>query len=128
MWQEFKKFGLKGNVMDLAIGVIIGAAFSKIVTSLVNDIITPIVGILLGGIDISKLSIDFYKAHITYGAFLQSVVDFFIVAFSIFFFVRLIQQFKRKEQKPSAPKTDPQELLLREIRDILKEQNVERGQ
>lgn len=119
MWAEFKKFALKGNVLDLAVAVIIGAAFGKIVTSLVNDIIMPIVGLATFGEDFSKLS---YKA-IKYGVFLQSVVDFFITAFAIFLFIKLITRFKKKkeEEKAVAPKPDLKEELLIEIRDLLKE-------
>ncbi|MDQ0245415.1 large conductance mechanosensitive channel [Bacillus fengqiuensis] len=127
MWQEFKKFAVKGNVIDLAVGVIIGAAFGKIVTSLVNDLIMPLVGLLLGGIDFSNLSVKFGKAVIKYGAFLQTVVDFFIIAFSVFLFVRFYQKLQRKEaEEPSAssvpPLTKDQELLA-EIRDLLKHQS-----
>ena len=96
MWSEFKKFALKGSVLDLAVGVIIGGAFGKIVSSLVADLIMPIVGLLLGGVDFSSLSITYGKAVINYGAFLQTVVDFFIIAFSIFLFIRLISRFKKK--------------------------------
>ena len=98
MWSEFKKFALKGNVLDLAVGVIIGGAFGKIVSSLVADLIMPIIGLLLGGVDFSGLSITYRKAVINYGAFLQTVVDFFIIAFSIFLFIRLLNRFKKKEE------------------------------
>src|SRR5690606_17899883 len=123
MWNEFKKFALKGNVLDLAVGVIIGAAFGKIVTSLVNDIIMPIIGLIAGGVDFSALT---YKlsgnAELKYGAFIQTVFDFFIIAFSIFIFVRIISRFKKKEEaQPAAPQTDKKEELLAEIRDLLKE-------
>lgn len=122
MWNEFKQFALKGNVLDLAVGVIIGGAFGKIVSSLVKDIIMPLVGLLLGRINLSKLSVTFGKAHLNYGLFLQEVVDFFIVAFSIFLFIKFINRFKRKEEKQTeAAKTDTQETLLKEIRDLLKE-------
>jgi large conductance mechanosensitive channel len=121
MLSEFKKFALKGNVLDLAIGVIIGGAFGKIVSSLVADLIMPIVGLLLGGVDFSSLSITYGKAVINYGAFLQTVVDFFIIAFSIFLFIRLISRFKKKEEvTESAPVIDAKEELLTEIRDLLK--------
>src|SRR5437773_640389 len=98
MWSEFKKFALKGTVLVLAVGVVIGGAFEKIVTSLVSDIIMPIVGLLLGGVDFSKLSFSYGDAVIKYGAFIQTVVDFFIIAFSIFLFIRLISRFKKKEE------------------------------
>lgn len=118
MWEEFKKFALKGNVLDLAVGVIIGAAFGKIVTSLVNDIIMPIVGLVTFGEDFSNLA---YKA-IKYGAFLQAVVNFFITAFAIFLFIKLITRFKKKkEEEKVEPKPDLKEELLIEIRDLLKE-------
>jgi large conductance mechanosensitive channel len=121
MLSEFKKFALKGNVLDLAVGVIIGGAFGKIVSSLVADLIMPIVGLLLGGVDFSSLSIIYGKAVINYGAFLQTVVDFFIIAFSIFLFIRLISRFKKKEEvTESAPVIDAKEELLTEIRDLLK--------
>lgn len=127
MWQEFKKFAVKGNVIDLAVGVIIGAAFGKIVTSLVNDLIMPLVGLLLGGIDFSNLSVKVGDAVIKYGAFLQTVVDFFIIAFSVFLFVRFYQKLQRKEAEelsaPSVPPLTKDQELLAEIRDLLKHQN-----
>ncbi|MEH7386954.1 large conductance mechanosensitive channel protein MscL [Bacillus sp. JJ1521] len=124
MLNEFKKFALKGNVIDLAVGVIIGGAFGKIVSSLVNDIIMPLVGFLLGGVDVSKASIPFNGEAIMYGAFLQTVVDFLIISFSIFLFVRFFQRFKKnEEEKPAAePSPTKEEQLLTEIRDLLKEQ------
>lgn len=123
MLQEFKKFALKGNVLDLAIGVIIGGAFGKIVTSLVNDVIMPILGLLLGGIDFTNLKITVKDATIRYGAFMQSVVDFLIIAFSIFIFIKAINRFKKKQEEkpPVPPEPTKEELLLTEIRDILKE-------
>lgn len=124
MLQEFKKFALKGNVLDLAIGVIIGGAFGKIVTSLVNDVLMPIIGLLLGGVDFSGLQMTIGDAAIKYGAFIQSIVDFVIIAFSIFLFIKAINRFKKKEEeKPAAPSApSKEEVLLAEIRDILKEQ------
>ena len=106
MWNEFKKFAIRGNVIDLAVGVIIGGAFGKIVSSLVNDIIMPLVGLLLGGIDFSNLSWKVGKAVVKYGAFIQTVVDFLIIAFSIFLFVKLINKLyervkKQEEMSPS---------------------------
>ncbi|MFE8697298.1 large conductance mechanosensitive channel protein MscL [Cytobacillus sp. FJAT-53684] len=124
MWNEFKKFALKGNVLDLAVGVIIGAAFGKIVSSLVDDIIMPLVGLLVGGgIDFSKLSFIVGDAEVKYGSFIQTVVDFLIVAFSIFIFVRIInKRFRLKEKEAqAAPQVDKKEVLLTEIRDLLKE-------
>ena len=121
MLSEFKKFALKGNVLDLAVGVVIGGAFGKIVASLVADLIMPIVGLLLGGVDFSNLSFTYGDAIIKYGSFLQTVVDFFIIAFSIFLFIRLISRFKKKEEvTESAPVIDTKEELLTEIRDLLK--------
>lgn len=122
MWSEFKKFALKGNVLDLAVGVIIGGAFGKIVSSLVEDLIMPLVGLLLGGVDFSKLAFTFQDANIKYGAFLQTVVDFLIIAFSIFIFIRLLNRFKKKEEeKPAVIVVDTKEEILKEIRDLLKE-------
>lgn len=124
MWNEFKQFALKGNVLDLAIGVIIGGAFGKIVTSLVQDVLMPLIGLLLGGVKFTNLSIKFGKEALKYGLFLQSVVDFFIISFSIFLFIKLINRFKRKEEeevKEEITKTASQEELLMEIRDLLKE-------
>lgn len=124
MWNEFKKFALRGNVLDLAVGVIIGAAFGKIVSSLVDDIIMPLVGVLIGsGIDFSDLALPIGNAEIKYGAFIQTVVDFLIIAFSIFVFIRIInKRFRQKEEEvQAAPKVDKKEELLAEIRDLLKE-------
>ena len=120
---EFKEFISKGNVFDMAIGVIIGNAFSKIVTSLVNDIFTPIIGLLIGGLNFSTLSIKVKEATIAYGAFIQNVIDFLIVATCIFVVVKLINKFKRKqiEETPATVKSD-EVLLLEEIRDLLKKQ------
>ncbi|EHB64017.1 large conductance mechanosensitive channel protein MscL [Paenibacillus lactis] len=123
--KEFKAFALKGNVLDLAIGVIIGAAFGKIVSSLVSDIIMPLIGLLIGGVDLSGLKTTLGDATITYGIFLQTVVDFLIVSFSIFMFIRTLNRFKRKEEaKPDEPPApSKEEVLLTEIRDLLKQQN-----
>jgi large conductance mechanosensitive channel len=121
MWNEFKKFALKGNVLDLAVGVVIGAAFGKIVSSLVDDIIMPLVGLLMGGVDFTKLMIKVGGAEVKYGSFMQNVVDFMIVAFSIFIFVRIInKRFKKKEEAKPAPVVDKNVELLTEIRDLLK--------
>lgn len=125
MWKEFKSFALKGNILDLAIGVIIGAAFGKIVTSLVNDLLMPILGLLLGGLNLTGLEFKFGNAIIKYGAFLQTVVDFFIVALSIFLFLKALSKFRRKEEEklsePEQPVASAEEKLLTEIRDLLKE-------
>lgn len=128
MLKDFKEFAFKGNVLDMAIGVIIGAAFGKIVTSLVNDLIMPIISILTGGINFTNLKLVITPAHgdvaenaIAYGSFIQNVVDFLIIAFCIFLFVRLIEKFKKKEEvKVEAPKKADDVVLLEEIRDLLK--------
>lgn len=124
MWKDFKEFAMQGNVLDLAVAVVIGAAFGQIVSSLVDNIITPIVGILAGGIDFTGLVIKVGQAEIGYGYFLQSIFDFIIIAFAIFLFIRLLMKFKReKEEEEVEEEADQQEVLLTEIRDLLKEQN-----
>lgn len=117
---EFKAFAVKGNVIDLAIGIVIGGAFGKIVTSFVNDILMPPLGVLIGGIDFSTLSIKMGESAVfAYGNFIQMIVDFLIIAFAIFFLVKMINKLKKKEEeKPKAP--SPEVVLLTEIRDILK--------
>jgi large conductance mechanosensitive channel len=122
MFQEFKKFALKGNVIDLAIGVIIGGAFGKIVTSLVNDLIMPLIGLLMGGVNFSKLSFVFADAEIKYGLFLQTVVDFLIIAVTIFMVIRFFNRFKKKEEEKPGVTVDNKEELLKEIRDLLKQE------
>jgi len=122
MWKEFKSFAIRGNVIDLAIGVIIGGAFGKIVTSLVNDLMMPLLGLLLGGMDFSALSFTFVDAEIKYGLFIQAIVNFFIISFSIFLFIRYISKLKKKDAEEEKAAPDPQEELLKEIRDLLKEQ------
>ena len=131
MLKEFKAFALKGNVLDLAIGVIIGGAFGKIVTSLVNDIIMPLFGILLGRINLSNMKWIIREAEgdkaelaVLYGAFLQNIVDFLIIAISIFLFTKLLSSFKKKEEvKPAEPPKPSREVeLLTEIRDLLKKE------
>ncbi|KIL52075.1 large conductance mechanosensitive channel protein MscL [Jeotgalibacillus soli] len=122
MMKEFKEFALRGNVLDLAVAVVIGAAFGKIVTALVETIIMPLVGILVGGIDFTSLELSIGGATVSYGVFLQAVVDFIIIAFAIFLFVKLLNRFKRKEEeKEAVPIPDPQIEILREIRDLLKQ-------
>lgn len=123
IWQEFKDFAIQGNVMDMAVGVIIGGAFGKIVTSLVNDILMPFFGLLLGGINFSDLQLSIGDATIMYGAFIQTVVDFLIISFSIFLFIRSINKFKKQEEEEESESSSPsnEELLLTEIRDILKD-------
>ena len=103
MLKEFREFAIRGNVMDLAVAVIIGGAFGKIVTSLVDDIIMPLIGLLIGGFDFKSLAITVGSAKITYGSFIQNVVDFVIIAFVIFLMVRAMNRFKR--QPPSTPTT-----------------------
>lgn len=126
--EEFKAFAMKGNVIDLAVAVVIGAAFGKIVSSLVADIVTPLIGLLMGGIDFSGLSYTVGDAVITYGVFVQSIIDFIIVAFAIFLVVKGINNAqkameKKAEAMPAAEKpVEPSEevKLLREIRDSLR--------
>lgn len=136
---EFKEFALKGNVLDLAIGVIIGGAFNKIVSSLVNDIIMPPIGAITGGVDfkdlkyILKPAIDNNPAvTLNYGAFIQNVVDFFIIALSIFIFIKVVSKLNRKkeeakeiEPKEEEPKLTVEQELLMEIRDLLKKNDNE---
>lgn len=128
--QEFKEFAMKGNVVDLAVGVIIGGAFGKIVSSLVADVIMPPIGLLMGGVDFTKLGIVLKEAvddktpavMLNYGNFIQAIVDFTIVAFAIFMAIKIMN--KMKKETPPAPEAPPaptkEELLLTEIRDILK--------
>jgi large conductance mechanosensitive channel len=120
MIQEFKAFAMKGNVVDLAVGVIIGAAFGKIVASLVEDVIMPLVGTLLGGINFSGLAIVVNSATIKYGKFLQTCLDFLIIAWAIFVAVKLINRLRKEEPAPAPAAPPKQEVLLEEIRDILK--------
>ena len=121
MLQEFKSFAMKGNVVDLAVGIVIGAAFGKIVSSLVGDMIMPVVVLLAGGIDFSGLAMTIGKASVNYGKFIQTCVDFVIIAAAIFLVVKAINRLKREEAKPDAPAAAPrQEMLLEEIRDLLK--------
>jgi large conductance mechanosensitive channel len=121
--QEFKAFALKGNVLDLAVAVVIGGAFGKIVSSLVNTIIMPLVGILLGGLDFSGLSFTVGQAVIKYGEFIQSVVDFLIIALAIFTFIKILTALQNKAVKPDEKPVDSNALMadyLKEIRDLLK--------
>ena len=135
--KEFKAFALKGNVMDMAVGVIIGGAFGKIVTSLVNDVIMPPIGLLVGGVDFTDLKLTLKKAVVeagaeiapavtwNYGAFIQQVVDFTILAFCVFMMVKVMNKLLKKEETKPAPAPAPpapskEEVLLTEIRDILK--------
>ncbi len=122
-FSEFKKFIAKGNVMDLAVGVIIGSAFGKIVSSIVDDILMPLIGIIIGGIDFTNLSVKIGEATITYGTFIQNVIDFLIISVCIFFIVKIMKKLTRKveEQQVEEPAKDPNTALLEEIRDLLKE-------
>jgi large conductance mechanosensitive channel protein len=119
---EFKDFAMKGNVLDLAVGVVMGSAFGTIVTSLVEKIIMPLVGIIVGGVNIADLSVKVGNATLGYGAFLQAIINFLIIAFSIFLFVKAINtatsKFKKAEEE-AATAVDPQLELLTEIRDLL---------
>lgn len=134
--KDFKAFAMRGNVVDMAVGVIVGGAFGKIVSSLVADIIMPPIGLLVGGVNFTELAITLKMPEIidgvksapvtiNYGNFLQTVFDFIIIAFCIFMVVRLLNRFnKKQENKPAAPpKPSAEELLLTEIRDLLKERN-----
>jgi len=130
MLQEFKAFAVRGNVVDMAVGIIIGAAYGKIVTSAVGDIVMPPLGLAVGGMDFSDLALTLKAAVgdqpavvLGYGKFLQQVLDFTIVAFAVFLLVKGINHLKRKEaEKPSAPPTpSKEELLLTEIRDLLRQ-------
>lgn len=132
MLNEFKTFAVRGNVIDMAVGIIVGAAFTKIVSSFVADVVTPPLGILIGGVDFSDLAIVIKQAAdgapavtLSYGRFIQTVFDFTIVAFAIFLAVKGINHLKRKEaEAPSAPPApSKEELLLTEIRDALRAQN-----
>lgn len=129
MLEEFKKFAMKGNVVDLAVGVVIGGAFGKIVTSLVNDIVMPPIGVLTGGVNFADLSFTIKEAAgeasavtINYGLFINTAIDFLIIALSIFMVVKALNKMKRKEEeKPTEePKPSKEEILLTEIRDLLK--------
>ncbi len=129
MMKEFKDFAMRGNVVDMAVGIIIGGAFGKIVSSLVNDVIMPPIGLLLGGVDFSNLLFTLQEAAgdipavtMKYGVFVNTLIDFVIVAFAIFMVIKGINKMKKKqEEAPSAPPAPPkQEILLGEIRDLLK--------
>jgi large conductance mechanosensitive channel len=130
MVQEFKKFAMRGNVVDMAVGIILGAAFGKIVSSFVGDVIMPPIGLLIGGVDFSNLAITIKQAvgetaavTINYGKFIQNVFDFLIIAFSIFMAIKAMNALKKKEEQAPAepPAPTKEEMLLTEIRDILKQ-------
>jgi len=124
MWTEFRQFIAKGNVIDLAVAVILGAAFTAIVTSLTNDIIMPLVGVLLGGVDFATLSIQVGEATVAYGLFIQAIINFILIALVLFFMIRSINKMQarsKKEEAPAAPPEPSDEVkLLSEIRDLLK--------
>lgn len=123
--REFKAFISKGNIIDMAVGVIIGTAFSKIVTSVVNDILTPLLGIVIGGLDFTDLTLKVGDATISYGIFLQNVFDFLVVAACIFTFIKILSKFNKKEEvkeEKVETKKDEQIILLEEIRDLLKKE------
>ena len=117
--REFREFAAKGNVMDLAVGVIIGAAFGKIVGSLVEDVIMPVIGAMMGGLNFSDLAVKVGSATLKYGKFLQTCLDFLIVAWVIFMLVKFVNRMKRDDAAPAAA-PPRQEVLLEEIRDLLK--------
>ncbi len=134
--QDFKAFAMRGNVIDMAVGIIIGAAFGKIVSAIVSDVIMPLVGLLVGGINFTDLKIllkpeeivdgvEKAAVYLNYGVFMQAVLDFLVIALSIFFCIRMISKFnKKQEEAPAAPPApSKEEVLLGEIRDLLKEQN-----
>lgn len=130
MMSEFKEFAMRGNVVDMAVGIIIGAAFGKIVSSFVADVIMPPIGVLIGGVDFSNLAVTIQDATaeaeavtIKYGAFIQTVFDFLIVAFAIFMVIKLMNSLKKKEEEAPAAPPEPskEEVLLGEIRDLLKQ-------
>jgi large conductance mechanosensitive channel len=129
MMQEFKAFAMRGNVVDMAVGIIIGGAFGKIVSSFVADVIMPPIGLLIGGVNFSELAITLKDAvgetaavTLNYGKFVQSVIDFVIIAFAIFMVIKAMNALKKKEQAPAAPPApSKQETLLMEIRDLLKQ-------
>jgi large conductance mechanosensitive channel len=119
--REFREFAVKGNVMDLAVGVIIGAAFGKIVGSLVEDVVMPVIGVLMGGLNFSDLAVKVGSATLKYGKFLQTCLDFLIIAWAIFLIIKLVNRLKREEAQPAPAAEKPrQEALLEEIRDLLK--------
>jgi len=135
MIKEFKEFALRGNVIDMAVGIIIGGAFGKLVTSMVNDLLMPLIGVLMGGVNFTTLKIVMTEAELNvageiikpevafmYGSFIQAVIDFLIIAFAIFMVIRTMNRMKKKEEAIEEATTGPDEKeLLAEIRDLLKE-------
>jgi len=122
LWEDFKKFAFQGNIVDLAIAVVIGAAFNEIVTSLVDNIIMPFIGVLMKGVNFEGLMWKVGAAEVTYGMFIQSVLNFFLIAAALFFIIRFI--LRKKQEEEEEPEVDPKEELLVEIRDLLKEQQM----
>ena len=122
LWEDFKKFAFEGNIVDLAIAVVIGAAFNEIVTSLVDNIIMPLIGVLMKGVNFEGLMWQVGAAEVTYGMFIQSVLNFFLIAAALFFIIRFI--LRKKQEEEEEPEVDPKEELLVEIRDLLKEQQM----
>ena len=119
--KEFKEFAMKGNVMDMAVGVIIGGAFGKIVSSLVDDVLMPLIGVITGGVDFTGLIAKVGDAEVKYGVFIQNIIDFLIIAFCIFLMIKAMNKMKKEEpEAPAAPAGPTQEELLAEIRDLLK--------
>ncbi len=125
MWKEFKEFLSKGNVVDLAVAFILGVAFAAIVTSLVNDLIMPLVGIIIGGINFTGLMVKVGSAELKYGNFIQALINFLIIAFIMFLVVRAYNRLRAPKPAPAAPPPPTQEVvLLTEIRDLLKQRNL----
>ena len=131
MMKEFREFAMRGNVVDMAVGIVIGGAFGKIVTSFVNDVLMPPIGMAIGGVDFSDLALTLKEAAgeaeavtLNYGAFIQTVLDFVIIAFAIFMVVKAMNNLKKKEEAapPPPPKPSAEETLLTEIRDLLKKE------
>ena len=119
--KEFKEFAMKGNVMDMAVGVIIGGAFGKIVSSLVDDVLMPVIGMITGGVDFNGLVAKVGEAEVKYGTFIQNIIDFLIIALCIFFMIKAMNSLKKKEEPaPEAPAGPTTEELLADIKDILK--------
>lgn len=117
--EEFREFAMKGNVMDLAVGVIIGGAFGKIVSSLVENVLMPFIGLFMGGVDFSKLAVKIGSAELKYGAFIQSVIDFLIIAFCIFLMIKALSSLKKPAPAAAPPPPPASEVYLKEIRDAL---------
>jgi len=119
LMQEFRDFAMRGNVMDLAVGVIIGGAFGKIVSSLVDNVLMPVIGLFMGGIDFSSLAVKVGTAELKYGAFIQSIIDFTIIAFCIFMMIKALNSLKKPAPAAAPPPPPASEVYLKEIRDAL---------